>query len=110
MIPIAKISEDGVEKMNKSEIISWLEDLVRDRKDLLNNEPSDDIFIYDIAILKAAIVVIEKYVPEKPFMNPMNLFSLLQRCDRKEFMSVLRKSRVGEESVRRKFPWDRSDI
>ena len=97
MIPIAKISEDGVEKMNKSEIISWLEDLVRDRKDLLNNEPSDDIFIYDIAILKAAIVVIEKYVPEKPFMNPMNLFSLLQRCDQKEFISILRKSRVAKQ-------------
>ena len=79
--------------MNKAEIINWLEDLVRDRKDLLNNEPSDDIFIYDIAILKAAIVVIDKYVPEKPFMNPMNLYSLLQRCDQKEFLSILRNTR-----------------
>lgn len=79
--------------MNKSEIINGLEDLVRDRKALLNNEPSDDVFLHDIAVLSAAIVAIEKYVPEKPFMNPMNLFSLLQRCDQKEFISILRKSR-----------------
>lgn len=83
--------------MDKSEIISGLEDLIRSTKSSLDDSPSDDIFLHDIAILSAAIVAIEKYAPEKPFMNPMNLFSLLQRCEnRKEFISVLRKSRIAK--------------
>lgn len=78
--------------MNKSEIISGLEDLVRSTKSSLDNSPSDDIFLHDIAVLSAAIVVIEKYVPGKPFMNPMNLYSLLMRCEnQKERMAILRE-------------------
>lgn len=83
--------------MNKAEIISGLEDLVRSTEYSLDGTPSDDIFLHDIAVLNAAIVVIEKYVSKKPFMNPINLYSLLQRCEnRKEFISVLRKSSGGK--------------
>ena len=65
--------------MNKAEIISGLEDLVRDRKALLNNESSDDVFLHDIAVLNAAVVVTEKYVPRNPFldMETLNLYKSL---------------------------------
>lgn len=65
--------------MNKAEIINGLEDLVRDRKDLLNNEPSDDVFLHDIRVLNSAIAVIIKHAPKHPFldMETLNLYQNL---------------------------------
>ena len=65
--------------MNKSEIISGLEDLVRDRKSLLNNEPSDDVFLHDIEVLNSAIAVIMKHAPKRPFLDTetLNLYQNL---------------------------------
>ncbi len=77
--------------MNKAEIISGLEDLIRSTKYSLDGTPSDDVFLHDIAVLSAAVVVIEKYVPKKPFTIPMNLYSLRLRCkDRKEILLILK--------------------
>lgn len=65
--------------MNKAEIINGLEDLVRDRKALLNNEPSDDVFLHDIAVLNAAIAVITKHAAKDPFLDleTLNLYQSL---------------------------------
>lgn len=65
--------------MNKSEIISGLEDLIRSTKYSLDGTPSDDVFLHDIAVLSAAVVVIEKYVPGNPFldMETLNLYKSL---------------------------------
>lgn len=65
--------------MNKSEIISGLEDLVRSTKSSLDDSPSDDIFLHDIAVLNAAIAVITKHAAQSPFLDieTLNLYQSL---------------------------------
>lgn len=65
--------------MNKSEIISGLEDLVRSTKSSLDHSPSDDIFLHDIAVLNAAIAVITKHAAQSPFLDieTLNLYQSL---------------------------------
>ena len=65
--------------MNKSEIISGLEDLVRSTKSSLDHSPSDDIFLHDIAVLNAAIAVITKHAGQSPFLDieTLNLYQSL---------------------------------
>ena len=65
--------------MNKSEIISGLEDLVRSTKSSLDHSPSNDIFLHDIAVLNAAIAVITKHADQSPFLDieTLNLYQSL---------------------------------
>lgn len=65
--------------MNKSEIISGLEDLARETRHSLYWTPSDDIFLHDLEVLNAAIAVIMKHAPKRPFlgMETLNLYQNL---------------------------------
>ncbi len=65
--------------MDKSEIINGLEDLVRSTKSSLDDSPSDDIFLHDIAVLNAAIAVITKCAAQSPFLDieTLNLYQSL---------------------------------
>ncbi len=65
--------------MNKAEIISGLEDLVRSTEYSLDGTPSDDIFLHDIEVLNAAIAVITKHAAKDPFLDleTLNLYQSL---------------------------------
>lgn len=73
--------------MNKAEIISGLEDLVRSTEYSLDGTPSDDVFLRDIAVLNADIAVITKHAAQSPFLDieTLNLYQNLMRISMKGY-------------------------